>query len=52
MTVIGPVKLNNYTDKNNNIHSVMEIRADEVQFLGKGVETPAENQPNEEDMPY
>ena len=52
VTVIGPVKLNNYTDKNNNIHSVMEIRADEVQFLGKGVETPTENQPNEEDMPY
>lgn len=40
--VEGPVMLNNYIDKNNNLHSAMEIRANEIQFMndGKGVETP------------
>ena len=42
--VRGPITLNNYVDKNNNLHASMEIRADEIQFLsdGKGVTTPTE----------
>lgn len=45
----GVVTLNNYVDKNNNPHSVMEVRADAVQFLndGKGVETPNPAEPEE-----
>ena len=51
--VEGVVSLNNYIDKNNNPHSVMEIRADQIQFLGKGLETPEPNQPaEEEEAPY
>ena len=40
--VSGPINLNNYVDKNKNLHAVMEIRADQIQFLndGKGIETP------------
>lgn len=39
--VAGPVRLNNYVDKNNNPHSVIEVRAEAIQFLnnGKGEET-------------
>ena len=42
--VCGPITLNNYVDKNNNLHASMEIRADQIQFLsdGKGVNTPSE----------
>ena len=42
--VVGPIALNNYVDKNNNLRASMEIRADQVHFLsdGKGVTTPAE----------
>jgi len=51
--VEGVVSLNNYVDKNNNLRAVMEIRANEVQFLGsKGVETPEELPPEEEEMLY
>ena len=40
--VSGPISLNNYVDKNNNMRTVMEVRADAVLFLndGKSVETP------------
>ena len=52
--VEGPVSLNNYIDKSNNLRAVMEIRADNVQFMqdGKGIATPEEDQPEDEDMPY
>ena len=48
--VTGPVTLNNYVDKSNNLRATMEVRADEIQFLTKtqSVETP----PSEEDVPY
>ena len=49
--VSGPIFLNNYVDKNNNLRSVMEIRADEIQFLNNkkpGVVTPEENKEVEE----
>lgn len=49
--VSGPVFLNNYVDKSNNLRSVMEIRADEIQFLNNkkpGVVTPEENKEAEE----
>jgi len=51
--VSGPISLNNYVDKNNNLRAVMEIRADQVQFLNdrNGVETPAE-EASPDDMPY
>ena len=47
--VSGPITLNNYVDKNNNIRAVMEIRAEHIDFLndGKKVETP-----EPEDMVY
>lgn len=40
--VSGPVKLNNYVDSNKNVRTVMEVRADAIQFLqdGKGAVTP------------
>ena len=43
--VSGPITLNNYVDRNNNLRATMEIRADQIQFLndGKGVETPTDN---------
>ena len=46
----GVVSLNNYVDKNNNLRTVMEVRANEIQFLGggRGVETPEEKEPAEE----
>ena len=56
--VVGPVTLNNYVDKNGQMRSSMEIRADEIHFLGgaKNVETPVEQpvelEPEDEDMPY
>lgn len=51
--VSGPISLNNYVDKNNNLRAVMEIRADQIQFLNdkNGVETPAE-EASPDDMPY
>lgn len=51
--VSGPISLNNYVDKNNNLRAVMEIRADQVQFLNdkNSVETPAE-EASPDDMPY
>lgn len=53
--VEGPVTLNNYVDKNNNLRTVMEVRAEEVQFLGgRVVDAPAE-QPvelDDADVPY
>ena len=50
--VSGPINLNNYVDKNNNLRASMEVRADQIQFLGgdKSVETPEESEPL--DMPY
>ena len=49
--VEGVVALNNYVDKNNNLRAVMEIRADEIQFMndGKSAESPAES---DDGMPY
>ena len=49
--VEGPISLNNYIDSNNNLHAVMEIRADQIQFCndGKGVKTPPAD---EEEMLY
>ena len=41
----GVVSLNNYVDRNNNLRTVMEVRANEIQFLNdgnKGVETPVD----------
>ena len=51
--IVGPVVLNNFVDKENNLRSTMEIRADEIQFLngGKEVKTPVEPD-EEEEMPY
>ena len=50
--VIGPVIQNNYVDKNNNLRSVMELRAEEVHFLydGRKVATPSveEDEPEDE----
>lgn len=50
--VCGPVSLNNYVNKDNNLRSMMEIRADEIQFLPdtKRVETPKEPDVQEEDL--
>ena len=54
--VSGPVKQNNYIDANGNVRTVMEIRAEEVQFLGSGkaesVETPEVPVEEIEDLPY
>lgn len=55
--VVGAVSLNNYVDKNQNLRAVMEIRADEVQFLsdGKGSVTTPTEQPaviDDEETPY
>lgn len=56
--VAGPVVLNNYVDKNNNLHATMEVRADFVNFLpdGKPTESSAvttpEEDPNFEETPY
>lgn len=45
--VSGPVKQNNYVDKTGTIRSGMEIRADEIQFIGAGPKTTIE-MPEEE----
>ena len=54
--VSGPIKQNNYIDSNGNVRTVMEIRAEEVQFLGGGktesVETPEVPMEELEDLPY
>ena len=52
--VEGVVTLNNYIDKSNNLHSVMEVRADGIQFLqdGKGVVTPEPVEGDFEETPY
>lgn len=58
--VTGPVTLNNYVDKNNNLRAVMEIRADDVEFLQDGkhvkvTETGVEEEQIEEvtdEFPY
>ena len=54
--VSGPVKQNNYIDANGNVRTVMEIRAEEIQFLGSGktesVETPEVPVEEIEDLPY
>ena len=54
--VVGPVTINNYVDKNNNLRSTMEIRADQVHFLpdGKGVVTTNQDyeDPDFENTPY
>lgn len=34
--VEGPVTLNNYVDGNNNLRTVMEIRANDIQFMQNG----------------
>lgn len=47
--ISGPVKLNNYVDKTGTIRSGMEIRADEIQFLGSGIKL--ENPVEEDDFP-
>ena len=54
VVVEGPVKLNKYTDKNGDSRAVMEIRANEVQFLGarpaaEAPVTPAETYSEPED---
>lgn len=48
--ISGPVKLNNYVDKNGNTRSSMEIRADEIQFLGAGNKAEAPEIQSEEDF--
>ena len=59
--VTGPVKMNNYIDKTGTIRSGMEIRAEDIQFLGANktpVETPdlvVSETPEEisgDDLPY
>ena len=49
----GPVFMNNYVDKNNNLHAKLAVRANEVQLLqdGKGVQAMTDPEP-EEDMVY
>ena len=46
----GPVSLNNYVGTDNQLHSSMEVRADVIKFLGKGVEVPEEEAPEEEPL--
>jgi single-stranded DNA-binding protein len=43
----GPVTLNNYIGTDNQLHSSMEVRVDQIEFLGKGVESPKEEEPGE-----
>lgn len=58
--VVGPVKMSNYIDANHNVHTGMEIRAKEVQFLGGGrTDEPKEESKEEpkeekvyEEFPY
>ena len=61
--VTGPVKMNNYVDKTGTIRSGMEIRADDIQFLGSSKSTmatpepdapeaPATEEPSDDDLPY
>ena len=57
VSVSGPVTLNNYVTRDGQMRSSMEIRADQIQFLGgKTIEPPAD-QPvvlpaEEEEVPY
>ena len=55
--VSGPVVLNNYVDKNNNLRTVMEVRAEQVRFIsdGKGATAPGVEMteaPDDDDVPY
>lgn len=56
--VTGPVKMNNYIDKTGTIRSGIEIRAEDVQFLGAGnkqIEEPIVEEtsaPDDSDLPY
>lgn len=49
--VVGPVKQNNYIDKNGNVRTAMEIRAEEIQFLGGGKTETEPSEPVEAEAP-